>query len=47
METPKKKNARSTSITLKECSENEDWLKAYEIIKRDTENRLKNHLYDD
>lgn len=47
METPKKKNAQNMSITLKECSENEDWLKAYEIIARDSKNRLKNHYYDD
>lgn len=47
METPKKKNAQGTYTTLKECSEDPDWLEAYEIIKRDSENRLKNHLYDD
>lgn len=47
METPKKKNAQNMSITLKECLENKDWLKGYEIINRDTKNRLKNHLYDD
>lgn len=47
METQKKKNAQSTYTTLKKCSEDPAWLEAYETIKRDTKNRLKNHLYDD
>ena len=47
METPKKKNVQSTYITLKECLEDQGWLEAYEKIKHDTANRLKNHLYDD
>lgn len=47
METPNKKNARNMYTTLRECLENQDWLKGYEKIKRDTSNRLKNHLYDD
>lgn len=34
-------------ITLKECLEDPEWLKGYEKIRRDTENRLRNHFYDD
>ncbi len=45
MEKQKKDSARSTFITLKECLENENWQKGYEIILRDTKNRLKNHYY--
>lgn len=47
METPKKKNVQSTYITLKECLEDQAWQEAYEKIKRDTANRLKNHYYDE
>jgi hypothetical protein len=47
METPKKQNVQNTSITLKECLENQAWLDAYEKIKRDTAYRLKNHYYDE
>ena len=47
METPKKKNAQSTYITLKECLEDQGWLEAYEKIKRDTAYRLKHHYYED
>jgi hypothetical protein len=47
METPKEQNARNTYITLKECLENQGWLEAYEKIKRDTSNRLRNHYYDE
>lgn len=43
----KKKNVHHTYITLKECVNNPDWKKMYEVIKRDTEFRLKNHFYDD
>lgn len=47
MENTKKQNVRNMYTTLKECLEDPGWLEAYEIIKRDTKNRLKNHLYDD
>lgn len=44
-ETPNKENARNTSTTLKKCSEDPAWLKAYEIIKRAEEYILKNKCY--
>lgn len=47
METPKKNSAQGTYLTLKECLKDEEYLKALEIIERDTKNRLKNHYYDD
>lgn len=47
MENEQKNRVQSTSTTLKECLKDENWLKGYETIKRDTKNRLKNHYYDD
>lgn len=47
METQKKSPARRTYTTLKECLEDENWQKMYELIARDTSYRLKNHFYDD
>ena len=47
MEIPNKNNAQNTYTTLKECLEDPVWQSAYEKIKRDTANRLKNHFYDD
>ena len=47
METPNKKNVRNMYTTLKECLTNQAWLKAYEKLKRDTSNIIRNHLYDD
>ena len=44
-ETPNKKNAQNMYTTLKKCSEDPDWLKAYEIIKRAEEYILKNKCY--
>ena len=41
METQNKQNAQNTYITLKECLENEDWVKAYELIKRDTKKQIE------
>ena len=47
METPKKQDAQNTSLTLKDCAKDPRWIEGYEIIKRDTSYRLKNHFYDD
>jgi len=47
MENPNNKSARNTHTTLKECLNDPNWLKMYDIIVRDTKIRLKNHWYDD
>lgn len=46
METPKKNNVRHTYTTLKECLEDPNWEKAYDIILRNLKYRLKNHCYE-
>lgn len=45
METPNKQNARSTSLTLKECLKNPDYLRALDTIIRAQKNAIKNGLY--
>lgn len=45
METPKKQNAQSTSNTLKQALQNEDYLKAQELMSRHQKIRLENGLY--
>lgn len=45
-ETPKKNNVRHTYTTLKECLEDPNWGKAYDIILRNLKYRLKNHCYE-
>lgn len=47
MENQKKDPVQGTHITMKECLNDPEWQKAYELIVRDTKYRLKNHFYDD
>ena len=46
-ETPNKQPVQNTMLTLKECVNDPAWRKGYEIIRRDTKYRYKNHFYDD
>lgn len=45
METPNKQNAQNTLNTLKQCLQNEAYLKAQQIIERDQKYRLEHELY--
>lgn len=45
METPKKQNAQDTSNTLKKFLQDEDFLRALELIERAEKNSLKNGFY--
>ena len=45
METPKKQNAQNTLNTLKQCLQNEAYLKAQEMMINAYKNAVKNGLY--
>ena len=50
MENPKKNSARSTCLTLKECLNDEDYLRAFDIMVKAQKNAIKYglyYLYDD
>lgn len=47
MEKRKNEGVQNTHITLKECLNDPNWIRMYNIIIRDTRNRLRNHFYDD
>lgn len=46
MATPKKKNVRDMSTTLKACSTDPDYLRALEIIERSEKFAYKNNIQD-
>ena len=45
METPKKHRAQGTFTTLKDALNNENYLRALELIERAQKNSLKNGFY--
>lgn len=45
MEAPNKQSAPSTSLTLKECLNDPDYLRALDIIVQAQKNAIKNGLY--
>lgn len=45
METPKKQNVQNTSNMLKQYLQNEDYLKALELMEKHQKIRLNNGLY--